>query len=84
MASGKDEAQDVIIDDLVQCLIHCFGQPLLPVLKLPRNLSALLLQHPPTRRKSMARRFAAVMSQAAGLSGMPSSGHCSIAATSAS
>jgi hypothetical protein len=29
MAGGKDEAEDVIINDLVQSLIHCFTEPLL-------------------------------------------------------
>ena len=36
------------------------------------------------RSVSIARRFAAVVSQAPGLRGMPSRGHCSSAATSAS
>src|ERR1700728_4087879 len=38
----------------------------------------------PRRNESMARRFAAVISQAPGLSGMPSSGQTSRAVTSAS
>src|SRR5205807_3909362 len=38
----------------------------------------------PRRRTSMARRFAAAMSQAPGLFGTPDAGHCSSAATSAS
>ena len=48
MAGGKDEPEDVIINDLVQGLIHCFTEPLLLKFKLSRNLSMLLFKHPPT------------------------------------
>jgi hypothetical protein len=41
MAGGKDEAEDIIINDLVQSLIHCFTQPLLLEFQLSRNLSML-------------------------------------------
>jgi hypothetical protein len=45
MAGGKDEAEDVVVDDLIQGLIHCFTEPLLSKFKLARNLSMLLLKH---------------------------------------
>jgi hypothetical protein len=45
MAGGKDEAKDVIIDDLVQSLIHGFSESPLPEFQFPLNLSVLLLKH---------------------------------------
>ena len=46
MAGGKDEAENIIVDDLVQSLIHCFPQALLLEFQLSRNFSVLLFQHP--------------------------------------
>ena len=51
MAGGKDEAEDVIIDDLVQSLVQCFSEPLLLEFKLARNLSVLLFEHPATAQR---------------------------------
>ena len=48
MAGGKDQAEDIIINDLVQRVIHGFTQPLLLEFQLSRNLSMLEFQHPAT------------------------------------
>ena len=45
MTSGKDQPQDVIVDDLIQCLVHCLSQLLLSFLKLPGNFLVLLREH---------------------------------------
>src|SRR5580698_4054758 len=46
MAGSKNETENIIIDDLIQSLIHRFAELLLLKFKFSRNLSMLLLQHP--------------------------------------
>ena len=41
MAGGKDQAEDIVINDLVQRVIHGINQPLLLVFQLSRNLAML-------------------------------------------
>ena len=45
MARGKDESQDIIIDDLVERLIQCIGKMLLLEFEPSRNLSVFLFEH---------------------------------------
>src|SRR6185436_20603935 len=48
MACGKDQSQHVIVDHMVQCLVHRVSQPLLLHFKLSSNLFVLLYKHLPT------------------------------------
>src|SRR5262245_38679529 len=48
VARGKDQPQDVIVDDLIQCLVHGLSEPLLLHLKLASNFFVLLYKHLPT------------------------------------
>ncbi len=45
MAGGKDKAQDVVIDNLIQSLIHSFTEALLLEFQVSPQLSVLPLQH---------------------------------------
>jgi hypothetical protein len=45
MAGGEDEAQDVIVDDLVESSIECVGELLLLEFEIARDLSVFLLEH---------------------------------------
>src|ERR1700732_3979593 len=48
MARGKDKPQHVIVDHLIQCLVHRLSEPLLLHLKLPSDFFVLLYKHLPT------------------------------------
>src|SRR5215510_13754643 len=47
MACGKDQPQHVIVDHLIQRLVHRLSEPLLLHLKLPSNFFVLLYKHLP-------------------------------------
>src|SRR4029453_2173545 len=48
MARGKDKPQHVIVDHLIQSLVHSLSEPLLLHLKLSSDFFVLLYKHLPT------------------------------------
>jgi hypothetical protein len=48
MACGKDKPQYIIVDDLIECVVHRLSEPLLLLLKVARNFFVLLCKHLPT------------------------------------
>ena len=84
MTGGEDQAQHVVLHIVVEALV-VVGRLLLLELGLVGELGHAFRASTLLRRNwSMARRLAVCISQAPGLAGMPFSGHCCSATTSAS
>src|SRR5262245_53968566 len=45
MAGGEDQPQHVVVDNLIQCLVHRVSEPLLLHLEFPSNFVVLLYKH---------------------------------------
>src|ERR1044072_203100 len=50
MGSGEDQPQHVVVDHLIQRMVHCHTEPLLLRLKVASNLFVLLCEHLPTAK----------------------------------
>ena len=88
MAGGEDQREQIVADVVVERGVDRLGKigfadRMLRV-EFDGELGMLGAACVRWRSTSSARRFADVVSQAAGLSGTPSAGQCSSAATSAS
>src|SRR6185369_8197676 len=48
VAGGEDQPQHVVVDYLIECLVHRISEPLLLQVKIASNLFVLLQEHLPT------------------------------------
>jgi hypothetical protein len=84
MAGRENKPQQVVAYLLVGVVDRCGRRRLELLLDLAGEIPSLRACSARRRSWSIARCFAVAMSQAAGLSGTPETGHCSSADTSAS
>ncbi len=84
VAGGEDQPQQVVVDLVGEGPVEVRGDGVALGLQGPADLGVLARSSRLRRNRSTARRLATVISQAPGLRGTPSRGHCSRAATTAS